>query len=192
MNKKIILPEIMIMVLAQVYIPARMILDSENILAEGKEFMFKTAPIDPTDPFRGKYIVLTFDESSAQVSHSEEWYDGQPVFVSLTTDEKGFAKIESVLKDEPVDIEDYVNATIRYVAESDSFTNVSLAYPFDRFYMEESKAYDAELAYNEASLDSNQTTYALVSVRKGDAVVKDVLINGVPIREAAMNRRNSE
>ena len=182
----------MIMVLAQLYIPARMIFDSENILAEGREFMFKTAPIDPTDPFRGKYIVLTFDESSAQVSNDEDWYEGQPVFINLTTDEKGFAKIQSVLKNEPIDSEDYVSATVRYVAKSDSFTNVSISYPFDRFYMEESKAYDAELAYNEAALDSNQTTYALVSVKKGDAVVKDVLINGVPIREAAMNRQDSE
>lgn len=189
MNKKIILPAFVIMILVQLYIPARMIFDAENVLTDGKEFMFKTAPIDPTDPFRGKYIMLTFEEASAQVSPDEEWFQGAPLFVNLTTDVEGFAKIKSVSKEEPVDTEDYIKATIRYVTGNDSFTNLSIEYPFNRFYMEESKAYDAELIYNESALDTNQVTYALVSVKKGDAVVKDVLINGVPIREAVLQSR---
>jgi len=189
MNKKIILPAFVIMSLVQLYIPARMIFDAEKVLLNGKEFMFKIAPIDPNDPFRGKYIVLTFEESSAQVNPKEEWFQGAPIFVNLNTDEKGFAKIQSVTKEEPVDTEDYIKATIRYVTGTDSFTNVSIEYPFDRFYMEESKAYDAQLMYNESALDTNQVTYALVSVKKGQAVVKDVLINGVPVREAILNER---
>ena len=51
--------------------------------------------------------------------------------------------------------------------------------------MEESKAYNAELAYNESASDTNNITYALVSIRNGNAVVKDVIINGISIVQAA-------
>jgi uncharacterized membrane-anchored protein len=189
MNKKIILPAFVIMALVQLYVPSKMIFDAENVLTDGKEFMFKTAPIDPTDPFRGKYIMLSFDETSAQVDPKEEWLQGAPLFVNLTTDEDGFAKIESVAKEEPVGTEDYIKATVGYVFGNDSFANLSILYPFDRFYMEESKAYDAEMLYNESALDTNQVTYALVSVKKGQAVVKDVIIDGIPIREAVLQDR---
>lgn len=185
MKNKIILPAFFLMVLAQLYVPASMIFHSQTALAEGNEFMFKTAPIDPSDPFRGKYIVLSFEENAMQVTNAESWNPGDPIFVLLTTNENGFAKISAITKEEPLDMEDYVEATIGYIVP-DSLSIVTVQYPFDRFYMEESKAEHAELAYNEAALDSNQVTYALVAVKKGIAVVKDVYINGVPVREAAM------
>ena len=191
MNKKIVLPAFVLMVIAQLYIPAKIVMDSQNVLADGNEFMFKTAPIDPSDPFRGKYIVLSFEENALQVANAENWNQGDPIFVSLTTNENGFAKISSITKEEPSDTEDYVKATIQFIVP-DSQSIVSVQYPFDRFYMEESKAYNAELAYNESVRDTNQITYALVSVKNGNAVVKDVLINGVPVREAAMNRKDAE
>ena len=96
MKKIIIVPAFIIMVLLQLYVPAKMILGKEKVLAEGNEFMFKTAPVDPSDPFRGKYIVLTFEENSAQVANAEDWNSGDPVFVSLTKNDEGFAKILSI------------------------------------------------------------------------------------------------
>ena len=188
MNKKIVLPAFVLMVIAQLYIPAKIVMDSQNVLADGNEFMFKTAPIDPSDPFRGKYIVLSFEENALQVANAENWNQGDPIFVSLTTNENGFAKISSISKEEPSDTEDYVKATIQFIVP-DSQSIVSVQYPFDRFYMEESKAYNAELAYNESVRDTNQVTYALVSVKKGNAVVREVYVNGMPVREAAIMYR---
>ena len=186
MYNKIVLPAFFLMVIAQLYIPAKMVLDSQTVLIDGKDFMFKTAPIDPSDPFRGKYIDLSFEENAMQITNAENWNQGDEIYVSLTTNDEGFAKISSITKEEPSDTEDYVKATIQFIVP-DSQTIVSVQYPFDRFYMEESKAYDAELAYNESIRDSNQVTYALVAVKKGSAVVKEVYVNGVPIREAAIN-----
>lgn len=187
MNKKIILPAFFVMALVQIYIPAAMIFSAENVLTEGVEYKFKTAPIDPTDPFRGKYVNLSFEATSHRVTNAVDWNYGESVFVTLATDEKGFAKIQSLSKVKPVDSENYVKASINFVSR-DSSALVSVEYPFNRFYMEESKAYDAEQAYNESALDTMQTTYALVAVKKGQAVIKEVFVNGVPIREAAMQR----
>lgn len=186
MNNKLILPAFAIMVMAHFYFPVQMIMEKEKTLTSGKEFRFRTAPIDPSDPFRGKYVALSFEQTSGSVRDAEGWNHGDPVFVSIINDSSGFAMVKSLSQEPPVDTEDYIKATINYVV-TDTLSWVSFTYPFDRFYMEESKATNAELAYNEAAADTGQLTYALVMVRNGDAVVKDVLINGVPIVEAARN-----
>ena len=52
--------------------------------------------------------------------------------------------------------------------------------------MEETKAPEAEKVYREAlRRDSIQNAYALVSVKEGGAVLKDVIINGVSIKALA-------
>ena len=45
--------------------------------------------------------------------------------------------------------------------------------PFNTFYMEETKAYDAEMAYVEANRDSlSNNIYALVYIKDDHAVLK--------------------
>jgi uncharacterized membrane-anchored protein len=188
---KLILPGFFVMVLIQLYVPVSMILKNETVLTEGKDFKFRTAPVDPNDPFRGKYITLSFDANSFKVPDATGWNQGDEVYVSLTEDEKGFAQIQSVTKEKPIDNEDFVTASVGYVVE-DTMSWVSIDYPFTRFYMEERKAQPAGDAYREAARDTAQITYALVRVKKGDAVVEDVLINGVPIREVAKAQMESD
>jgi hypothetical protein len=49
--------------------------------------------------------------------------------------------------------------------------------PFDRFYLEESKASEAERVYWQAQRDTAQVAYGLVTIGKGRAVLTDVMIN---------------
>jgi uncharacterized membrane-anchored protein len=167
--------------LAQIYVPAKIVLNRVEILGTGKEFKFKTAPIDPNDPFRGKYIVLDFKETTIDIQHQEKWTRGETVNVFLTTDENGFAKIKSVSKLEPADKQDFLKAKVCFISYDGS--KLTIDYPFDRFYMEESKAYDAELTYNRSRRDTNSVAYALVNIKNGESVLKDVMIDGISIRE---------
>lgn len=183
-KKPILIPAFILMVIVQLYVPAKMIFNKEEVLTEGKDFRFKTAPVDPTDPFRGKYISLFCEANAIQMTNVTDWNRGDQIYVILKNDESGFAQIESVTKEKPDPATDYVNAMVSYIIP-DSHSTVTIQYPFERFYMNEAKAYDAELAYNEAARDTTQVTYALISIRDGDAVLKDVLINGIPIRAAA-------
>ncbi len=179
-NKKILLPAFILIALVQLYVPAKMVFDSENVLAAGTEFWFKTAPVDPTDPFRGKYITLRFQENTAEVPNPQDWQQGEEIYVSLTTDSEGFAKIIDLTKNPPENGEDYILARVEYVTDAGKLT---IAYPFDRFYMEESKAEEAELIYRKLQTDTNRATYALVHIKDGAAVLKDVQIDGIPITE---------
>ena len=181
-SKKLLLTAFILVALVQLYVPAKMIWDRENVIETGIEYKFKTAPIDPSDPFRGKYITLNYDENTAIVSDGQNWVLGESIYVSLTTDNLGFAKIKSVSKTKPTDNESFIKAKVRF-SSGKSSNKLTIDYPFDRYYMEESKAYNAELIYRQSQQDTNQVTYALVSIKNGDAVLKDVLIDGTSIRE---------
>jgi len=176
-----------VMVLAQLAVPFKMIFDREKVLSEGKTFKFKTAPIDPSDPFRGKYVTLNFAENNFEVSDGTKWHNGQSVYVLLATDADGFAKIIDVVRELPAEGEDCVKAKLNYVATKKDSTKtiqeLNLEYPFERFYMEESKAPLAESMYWEVSRDTTKVTYASVNIQNGQAVLKDVFIGDVSIRE---------
>ena len=180
-SKKIIFLAFIVVALVQIYVPARIILDRTIVLNSGKEFKFKTAPIDPNDPFRGKYINLNFNDNTIGIQSKEHWARGETVFVLLTTDNNGFAKIRSVSKAKPSDTRDFLKAKVDHVIYDGS--KLFIEYPFERFYMEESKAYDAELTYNRTLPDTSQVAYALVNIKNGESVLKDVMINGISIVE---------
>jgi uncharacterized membrane-anchored protein len=189
-NKKILTPVFIIVALVQLYIPAKMIWDREDILETGNEYRFRSAAIDPFDPFRGKYITLTFEASTYEVSNGQDWSMGETIYVSLETDKSDFAKIKSVSKEKPSGSQDFVKARVRWVNVSGA-NILNIEYPFDRYYMEESKAADAELTYMQSQRDSSEIVYALVSVKNGDAVLKDVFIDGTSLREIVKLKQES-
>lgn len=190
-NKKILLSVFILVALVQLYAPAKMILDREDILNTGKEYKFKTEPIDPSDPFRGKYITLRYKEDTIGIQNEADWLRGETIYVFLTSDNEGFAKIKSVSKENQTIDPDFLKTKVSYVTDNGS-NKLTIDYPFDRYYMEESKAYDAELTYRESQLDSSQIAYALVRIKHGEAVLTDVLINGVPIREIVIKDKENQ
>lgn len=186
-TKKLLITAFILVVLAQWFVPARMILDQETVLRSGKEYRFRTAPLDPSDPFRGKYITLNFRDDHFPVSKDEVWRSGENIYVLLTGDQEGFATIRSVSKEKPRTGTDFVKAKVRYMSY-DRAKTLYIDYPFDRYYMEESKAPRAERLYNESRTDTTRKAYALVRVLGSKAVLEDVLINGVSIKALAEKR----
>lgn len=166
-----------VVALAQLYVPAKMIWDREEVIEGGEVFNFKVAPVDPHDPFRGKYVRLAFEANTFTPAYDETWVSGEEVFVLLVEDSLGFASIQDLLKEAPEKEADYVKAHIRYTSDK----QVVIDYPFSRFYMEESKALAAERLYNNVIHDSSKIIYAIVAVRDGEAVLQNVLVNGEPI-----------
>ncbi len=184
--KTVVIVFFVLVVAVQWYVPLKMIADSENILAYGTEFKFKTAPVDPSDPFRGKYITLRFEANSFKQDSVSGFSRGENVFVILTTDKDGYAAIRNISKERPEYVDDYLEVVLRGVFYQDGKMLLTINYPFDRFYMEESKAYPAEEIYRKYVSDPDSHTYAIVKVKEGQAVLEDVRINGQSIRELVM------
>ena len=163
----------------QLLVPAQMIYQQEDTLKVGTPYKFKTQPIDPSDPFRGKYITLDYALNSFE-TNEDGWDDYHGMaYVYLKKDTLGFAEVKTVSKIPlPIDY-DYV------VAESNYNYNCTIYFdlPFDRFYMNENKAYDAEISVRKAQQDTSKTCYGLVYVKDGVGVLDEVYIDAIPIKE---------
>ncbi len=178
-----------IVALVQIFVPAQMIFNQEKIIDTGVAYKFKTQPIDPSDPFRGKYIVLNYEVDTFKTSDSL-WNYGEDVYVYLNQDSLGFAQVNQVSKFELKGHKDYVMAEVNWYNRNEAELHFNL--PFDRYYMEETKAYDAELAVRNSQRDSvPNSAYALVYVKEGEAVLDDVIINQVSIKDFVEKKEGS-
>lgn len=174
--RTLIISLFVVMCIAQLAIPGKMIFDHEWLISNGTPYKFITQPIDPSDPFRGKYITLSF--TANHVYDTAEWSSGEPVNVVFKTDSVGFATVDYLTSDEPDG--PFLHTSINYV---DSGDEVYFDLPFDRFYMEESKAKPAEDAYVQANRDTARICYGLVRMGRGKAVITDVLIDEKSVTE---------
>lgn len=169
-----------VVALAQLTIPAQMIFNQEGILKNGTAFKFKTEPIDPSDPFKGKYIYLNYDVRSV-ASNDTSWSRQEDIYVTIKNDSLGFVKAETVTREIPK-TGNYVKAKVDWYNNREGM--LFFTFPFNEFYMNETKAYDAEVAHQEAQRDSiPNNTYALVFVRNGEAVLDNVFIDDIPIAD---------
>lgn len=171
------------MCLIQWFVPISMIFQQEETIQNGQAFKFKTRPIDPNDPFRGKYITLEYEADKISYNSPNDWQVGEPIFVKIKEDNAGFAIIEGLERYAPEDTDDYISTTIKYVYGKNP-TTVTINYPFERYYMEESKALKAEHLVRDLARDSTSITYSLVVIHQGKAALEDVLVDGVSIKTA--------
>ena len=174
-----------VVALVQLFVPLQMIFGQEAILNNGTAYKFKTQPIDPSDPYRGKYITLRYNINAIKTNDSL-WERNEQVYVYIEKDSLGFAQLLEVSKT-LLDIEkDYVVAEVSWYQDYSNELRFNL--PFNRFYMEESKAKPAEDAFRKAQRDTMpNNTYALVYIKDGEAVLKDVLINDISITDYVKN-----
>lgn len=178
--KTLIVPLFLLMVSVQLYVPASMIWSKEKIIKEGATYKFKVAPVDPNDPFRGKYVVINVAANHITEVFGNQWEENEAAYVVLGTDLEGYAQASYLTKQEPLGT-DYIRVKIDRIAESEVYFD----YPFNRFYMDEDKASIAELLYFESLRDTTSVTYALVMVNNGAAVLQDVRINDVSLVDLA-------
>ena len=178
MKTKYIIIAFAITALAQLAIPAQMVWENEQAYRSGTEYKFKTEPVDPNDPFRGKYIMLNFEADEVYVQDGD-WGYGDTGYVVLGKDREGFAKIDTLVHEEPAK-GDFIKITADYNYDG----KVTVTYPFERFYMEESKAPDAEKMHRDYISKNNKVpAYAIVGIKGEVAVVKDVILDGMPIKD---------
>lgn len=166
-----------LIVAAQLFVPVKMIHDKQAPLIYGEHFTFKTQPIDPYDPFRGKYVTLHYADNYLEVKNDTKWYNSQIVYVQFYKGKDGFAKVKNISKDAPKNTKFYLKTTVTDVRRGNKSSIVYIYYPFTRYYMEESKALAAERMTSNASM--------IVYFYKGRASIKKLEVNHVRIEKAA-------
>ena len=166
--------------LVQLAVPGWMIFQQEQTLRLGKEYKFQTEPVDPYDLFRGRYVALRFKAAEFEAKGDMDLPANGQVYVALKTNAAGFAEVEQV-SGRPLKGDNVFRARTLSGWRS---KKLLLKFPFERYYMEETLAPQAEAAYRAANRrNSKDQVWAVVRIRHGNAALAGLVIDGQPIRE---------
>jgi len=188
MKRSLMLALFLLVAAAQLYAPLSQIWTYEQILKTGRLYKFRTAPVDPSDAFRGRYVSLNFQGTWAPVKKGDKLDYRQHACVRLEEGPDGFVQFKELSLAPPKEA-DYVKVECTW----GNPPTMNFTLPFDRYYMEESSAPKAEEAYREFGNRRNQTTdqtYVLVRISAGKAVIQDLCIKDQPIRSFLKEQRN--
>ncbi len=132
---------------------------------------------DPSDPFRGRYVSLRFSAEEFPQPENLAVTESDCVYVRLRNDADGFARIESGSK-EPLTGDDSSARTQHLTTMAQHVT-----LPFDRYWLDETIAPEADRAYAANSRQGVKNVYVTVRVLGGDAALEQLFIGGMPVRE---------
>lgn len=165
--------------------PLSMIFRSERVLSEGQAFKFKTAPVDPYDAFRGRYIALSFADAEVPINAGEDFAYNTEVYATLETGPDGYAKFTRLSQGPPA-AGAYLKVRTMWRSPDNK---MHLTLPFDKYFMPESLAPQAEDAYRKHNLRSGpRDAYAVVRVRAGVGVIENVFLGDKPILDVVQGR----
>ncbi len=157
-------------------------------LLTGTVHKFNMRPVDPEDPFRGRYVALDFAQRSAPIRANEDSLTlPKKLFAILTVDTAGFTLVEQLQREKPADGE-YITVDITHRNWGDTVSstwNVAFDFPFTQFYMTEKLAPIAEVIYRREVRETNSDSYLAVRILNGHAVIEELYLNGIPISDAA-------
>lgn len=182
MNPKTVFGLFVAVAAIQLATPVMQIWKHEDILRTGTPYKFRTAPVDPYDAFRGRYVALNYADTQAPERSGDHLKYRQPAYVTLEKDEAGFARFTELSAEPPAN-GDYLRVEYAYREGTNQTARFTL--PFDKFFMQETQAPRAERAYWEHGNRRDQTneTYVVVRIKAGRGVIEDLFIKDTPIRQ---------
>ena len=173
---------------AQWLLPLSGIWQHERVIARGTVVRIECGAPDPYDPLRGRYLAVRPVESRVPKPEGMAERDAVPVWATLVTGEDGLSRIES-LSLEPVSGPTVIRLVAKWQhwAGAPRRETVFVEWPFDRFYLNERLAPDADKLVAERFRDGKRTV-AEVRLLDGQAVLTDILLDGVSVRELVKQR----
>ena len=179
-----------------VAVPLSIVWKYENTLRHGALYKLRTKPVDPYDAFRGRYVALVFEDNSIErIQRGENNGNGRLLYVRIAADAEGFAK-PALASLTPLAGDDVITVDRWWKFHStDTTRGWMLSYPFNRYYLPEDMAPEAEKLYREANRPAGGAagdersvrkipSYVTVRVLGGVGVLEDLYIDGKPVRQA--------
>jgi uncharacterized membrane-anchored protein len=158
--------------LAQLGVPASLIWRREQTLRHGSIWKFRTAPVDPVDAFRGRYVALEFEAEGQEITPPAGMIDSKTIFfVTLRADAEGFAQIDQVSPTRPSG-DEFIEAHL---------AGKTVSLPFDKYWVTERDAPAAEAAYRAQSRREKRNAFVTVRVFRGDAAIEMLYLDNQPL-----------
>ena len=178
-------------ILAQFIVMFLWVLRSNDTLENGTIYKFRLQGYDPYDPFRGKYLRIQFKDNIIEMQNKDEAtaiINASKVYASFSVDDEGFAMPMSLSQNPSDDALKVEVSRDYYVSTEMTSIRIRIQYPVDRLWMNQKEGPIAEKIVNDA-LFRNKHVYALVSIKNGDGVLKDIEVDGVSIKDLVKKER---
>jgi len=157
-----------------VLVPLTIILNSEDVLENGHRHKIRLRGYDPFDPFRGKYLRLSFDD---RVPFTDALKEGELVFVLLEKDSLGFSYFSSAVKDRPKHT-DYIQAQLKSIYEGKAQVKID---NLNKYFINEDKAAKAEEVMAKFTRNRPNELYLAIRVLDGETRIEDIFIREKPL-----------
>jgi len=162
--------------LAQLSVPALLAWGRIQTLTHGRVWKFKTAPVDPEDAVRGRYVQLQF--MAAEFTQPEKFVSSDSIYAVLKETADGFAEIDHI-STTPITGDNVIK-----VEPGGSWDGKQrIVIPFNQFWITEKSAPAAEKAYRENSRRGKENAYVTVRVRNCDAALEQLYIDNQPLAD---------
>lgn len=167
-----------VLALAQLAVPAWMIVGEERVLREGRQLKLQTRPVDPADAFRGRYVALGYTvEQVPRALARGDFEHRDTAYLELREGADGFGEIVALHKEMPAG-ELVLKATVNFLTPE----TVDVELPFNRYYMDENMAPHAETAVR-AGGSEPADAWVTIRVLGGRGVIEELYLGGKPVRE---------
>lgn len=177
-----------VLCVAQLGVIVFQIMSYERALKEGEVFYLNVLPLDPYDPFRGRYVMLRFDSNATKAPLAKgETMQELPKAYALFEHHEANDVIKEVSFSKPRSghfLEVAVNASLQKGrsiyknTKMDSADTVYFSLPFDRFYMREELAPKAEKVLRQSS---GVKVRAKLRILEGKGVIEDLMVADTPL-----------
>jgi uncharacterized membrane-anchored protein len=176
-----------LMIAAQIAIPSAMIQRYESTIQNGSLYKFKVDPVDPADPFKGRYVRLNFDVSGWERKYQsdDQLAKKSNAYATLKLDSEGFVAIDRLYKSKPKD-QEYLKVKVNYIWAKNKLntpTTYTISLPFNRYYAQEDKAPEIERRVQRRNRNDEVTSSVDVRVLNGLGVIEQLYIDGKKVEE---------
>jgi uncharacterized membrane-anchored protein len=177
---------LVVLCLAQLAAAGSSIVKYETTLRSGALYRIRSIPIDPADAFRGRYVAVSPSITIPAPIDAEterlllRIQSGERGYVVLATDDEGFARVAQ--GDDLAIASAWPQWTA--TAQDATRTGYTINFSFDRYYMNEQAAPEAENQFRAAARrNSASRAWLTVRVRNGAGVIEGLFVDGVPIEQ---------
>ena len=174
--RRIAISVFLLVALAQLSVPALTAWGRLQTLAHGRVWKFKTAPVDPEDAVRGRYVTLHFD--AEDFTQAERLKSPDYLYAILKEGADGFAQVDHLSTSPQPD-----DSSLKVEPGGWWQERQHIVFPFRYFWLTEKSAPAAEKAYVENSRRGQQNAFVTVRIHNGDAALEQLYIDNRPLAE---------
>ena len=183
--KNLIFSIFILVAVTQALVLLYMITNQPDLETKGTPYKFKIDPKVNRDQdntgYSGDFIWLRFEQSRMKAVKKKDWEHNRSLYLILSKDSLGFARIESLSKTKPSNTTEWVRASW-WVNWKDS-TEINFNLPFTQYYIKNADRKDVESIIKTGLKDSLKISYLNVKIRENQFLSGDLMIGDVSFKD---------